>query len=86
MKEINNLLERFYKSLLGSERTKEAVSDVIKEATGATIGREKISYKEGVLKIEASPVVKNEISFKEKEILGALMQKHSIKVSRIIYL
>jgi hypothetical protein len=86
MKKIDDLLGRFYKSLLGSERTKEVVVGVIQEIAGVGVEKEKVFYRDGVLKLEISPVAKNQIKIKEEAILRRLQEAHSIRVGRVLYL
>lgn len=85
MKDLFKLLERFTKSLSKDVLAKEAVLQTILEHTRAKISIENISLKEGVLEINASPVVKNEINLKETAILSELKERHRISVSRIFY-
>jgi hypothetical protein len=81
---LSNLLERFYKSLKGDERRKERIQEIILKHTGGRVDVSQILYKEGVLEIEASAVLKNEIRIKEKIVRDEL-QASSMPVTRILY-
>jgi hypothetical protein len=85
MKNLTDLLHRFSSVLNKKELAKGAVIEAVKKATSINLKEEKISINDGVLVIDASPVVKNEISFKEKFILTELKEVYSINITRILY-
>jgi hypothetical protein len=85
MQNLRALLERFAKVLNKDTHFKESVSAVIQARTGAVVSPDKISLKEGVLQIEASPAVKNEIRLKEESIRSELKELHNISISRVLY-
>jgi hypothetical protein len=85
VKNLTDLLARFSTVLNKKEEAKGAVIEAVKKATKIILLPEKVSINEGVLSIEASPVVKNEISFKEKFILTELKEVYGINIYRILY-
>ena len=85
MKNISSLLERLTKFLNKDELRKQKVIETIEEKTKIKLNPKNIFIKEGVLELEASPVVKNEIRLKEEEIKNILRNKHNIIVGRVLY-
>lgn len=85
MKNLLNLLERFSNSLNKDTLTKEIITRTLKEEVGIQIDPEKISLKEGVLSIEASPIVKNEINLKEEILKNKLKKLLNLSTLNILY-
>jgi hypothetical protein len=85
MQNLRALLERFAKVLNKDTHLKESVSAVIQARTGAAVFPDKISLKEGVLYLEASPAAKNEIRLKEEAIKSELKKLHNLSISRVLY-
>ena len=85
MKNLLQLLERFTKSLHKDTLAKEALSQIVADATRISLPPENFSLKDGVLSITASPSVKNEIRLKEETIKEALKRFRGVNVSRVLY-
>ena len=85
MENLSKLLERFSRILNRDAATKEIIIKTIENKTRITLEPENISLKEGVLEINSSPAVKNEISLKEESIKTELKEIHKIVMSRIFY-
>ncbi len=68
MKDLKSLLEKISRTLNRGELIKEDFIQIIKEESGVLVSKESLQYKEGVLTITASPVVKNQIALKEEGI------------------
>ena len=84
MKNLFELLERFSKSLNQDQFTKDTIIATIENQTKIKLSPEKVSLKEGVLEIVATPVVKSEIALREQDLKQDLKSKN-IFVSRILY-
>jgi hypothetical protein len=84
LKKLNEILERFSKSLNKDTHTREAIIKAIEEKIGIKIPQENISLKEGVLEIKTTPVVNNEIKLKEESIIARLKEAR-IHISRIFF-
>jgi hypothetical protein len=85
MKSFSSLLEKITKALGDDTHLKNAVIDSIKEFTGGTLKEDQFDIKEGILTINASPVVKNEIRLKEVEIRRAILDRTSRNIIKINY-
>lgn len=85
MKNLNSLLSRFSKLLDKKTVIKEVIASIISANIGKSISTDDIFIEEGVLEIHSSPVVKNEIKIKEKNILSELQDTHNIYISRVLY-
>jgi hypothetical protein len=85
MKSFSTLLEKITKALGEDALLKSSVIEVIKELTGGTIKEDQFSIKEGILTINASPVVKNEIRLKEEEIRREILNRTSRNIVKINY-
>ncbi|OHA92322.1 MAG: hypothetical protein A3J09_02495 [Candidatus Zambryskibacteria bacterium RIFCSPLOWO2_02_FULL_51_21] len=79
MKNLSKLLERFSNILNKDTETKNTIIRIIKDKTNIELKSNQINLKNGVLEVEASPVVKNEIRLKED------LLKQELKISRILY-
>lgn len=85
MENLSKLLERFSRSLNKDTLTKNFISEVIKKTTTLDLDGDKINLKEGILTIQCSPVLKNELKLKEERILTELKERHNISISRVLY-
>ncbi|MBX4181455.1 hypothetical protein KW807_01150 [Candidatus Parcubacteria bacterium] len=85
MKNLFSLLERFTKVLDRGKLTKENIIKVVESQTRIILKEEDIHLKEGVLEINTSPVVKNEIRLKEEAIRSELKEAYNIKISFVRY-
>lgn len=85
MKNLNSLLERLSRVLNKDELIKSSVVSVLRDSVGVTISTNKINLKEGVLEVEASPAIKNEIKLKEERIKDELKEVYKINLIRILY-
>ena len=84
MKNLLNLLERFSQSLNKDARTRETVTQIIKEKTGIELSKENINIKNGILEFTSSPVIKNEMALKENAIKDSLKER-GVMISRVLY-
>lgn len=85
MKSILTFLEKFSRNLNKNVLIKENISKVIQEKTKINLLPEQINLKNGILEINASGTVKNEIILKEMSIKDELKESYRISVSRILY-
>ncbi len=85
MKNLFHLLERFSRSLNKDTLFKETIAQTIFERTNIKINPENLAFKEGVLELEGSPAVNNEIKLKEASIREELKERYQINVTRILY-
>lgn len=85
MENLSKLLERFSRSLNKDTLTKGFISEVIERTTKISLDGEKVNLKDGVLTIQCSPVLKNELKLKEERILTELKERYNIRVSRVLY-
>jgi hypothetical protein len=87
VKDLSNLLKRLSNTLNSKTLAKESVIEAVKKYTNITLKEESISIKsdEGVLELNTSPVIKNEILLKEPLILGELGEVYNLKLRRILY-
>ncbi len=85
MRSFQSLLERLTKTLNKDELIKTAITQAIASQTGVTIQGEAVGLKEGVLTINASAPVKNEIRLKEELIKTELKEIHQVVVTRFLY-
>ncbi len=81
MRNLTDLLGRFAKSLYKDTDTKERIVSIIFTHTRIRLSPEKVSLKNGVLEINASPIAHQEIAFKQEAILNELQGV----ASRILY-
>lgn len=82
---LNNLLDRFKKSLGKDVLSKESVIFCIEEITRVKLDVEDINIKEGILEINSSPGKKNEIRLKEEKIIATLRKERGININKIFY-
>ena len=85
MKNLLHLLERFSNSLHKDTLIKERIAETIFTYTKVKITNDKLLLKEGVLELEASAVVKNEIKLKEESIKTELKERFRINITRVLY-
>lgn len=87
MKDLSDLLQRLSSTLNKKTLAKESVIETVKRTTNITLKEENISIKadEGVLELNTSPVIKNEILLKEAQIIQELGEVHNLKLRRILY-
>ncbi len=84
MRTLGDLIERFSRSLNSDIFIKESIQGAIQDVVGIEIKTDNLSVKDGLLNIQTSPVVKNEIHLKERLILNNLKGK-KILIERITY-
>lgn len=85
MENLSKLLERFSRSLNKDTLTKGFISETIKNTTKINLEGESVNLKDGILTIQCSPVLKNELKLKEERILTELKERHNIRISRVLY-
>ena len=85
MKNLLSLLEKISNTLNRDVIVKENIAKAIEGRTRARISLEKINLKDGILEIEATSAVKNEIFLKESALKEELKERFKIPVTRIIY-
>jgi hypothetical protein len=85
MKNLFNLLERFSRSLNKDTLLKETIAETILERTNIKLNPENLLLKEGVLELNGSPAVNNEIKLKEEGIKEELRERYKINILRILY-
>lgn len=66
---INNFLDKFKKILFQKEEIKNIVTKIISEEISFPLEKDKIKIKKGIIFIEGSPVLRNEIMLQKKQIL-----------------
>jgi len=79
MKGLDSLLNRILVALNKEKTFKKLVIETIKKETGIILDTKHVFIKDGVLEIDASPAVKNEIKLKEDSL------KTELKISRVLY-
>lgn len=84
MRNLSSLLNRLTRALDKDSFTKESVIDVVLSLTKASLTKENIQIKEGVLEIQTTPGAKNEIRIKEEQIKGELRSRE-VFITRILY-
>jgi hypothetical protein len=85
MKDFASLLKKVYASLNKDTIERENVLYTLKNTTGVTLTSEDVFIRDGVLEINASQVVKNEIKLKEEAILNTLKNSYNLSYSRVLY-
>lgn len=84
MKEVSVFLEKFKNLLLTNKEIKDSVREVFFVVLKTEISYEQIKYKDGVIFIETTPVLKSEILIKKQEILDLINEKVRIKIKNIL--
>ena len=85
MKNLSSLLQRISAVLNRDDAVKGVIIETIKEKTEAELGKKDVSIRNGVLEIEASPIIKSELMLREESLLQELREVHKIFISRILY-
>lgn len=79
MIEIKDLLLRFNKLIDNEEIKVSLIREAILEVLNIDIPKEKIVFKNGILKLDINPIYKNEIFFNKEKILKKIEEKSNIK-------
>ncbi len=79
MIEIKDLLLRFNKLIDNEEIKVSLIKETILEVLNIDIPKEKIVFKNGILKLDINPIYKNEIFFNKEKILKKIEEKSNIK-------
>jgi len=66
---ITNFLEKFKKLIFQKEEIKNIITKVISEEIFYQLEKEKIKIKNGIIFLEGSPILRNEIMLKKNKIL-----------------
>ncbi len=66
---ITNFLDKFKKILFQKEELKNIVTKIVSEEVSFQIEKEKIKIKKGIIFVEGSPILRNEIMLHKKQIL-----------------
>ena len=82
---LSLLLEKFSQALDRESRHREIIEKVIKDKTGIALESGAVFKKDGVVEINATPAVKNEIALREQEIRAELKSVYRLTVTRIVY-
>ena len=85
MKNLRHLLERFSHSLNKDTLTKETILKTIEELTKIKLNFKNLTLKEGVLELNGSPTINNEIRLKEEVLKSELKERHKLNIVRILY-
>lgn len=72
---INDYLKKFSKTIGEVSSSKEFVIEVIKKTTKATLKKDDIEIKEGVLFLKTKPIIRAEIALKKQAILELLKER-----------
>lgn len=85
MEELNKLLGRVKQSLDRDVNDREIVALCIREIFGFDVRLEDISIKNDTLRIQTSPVKRNEIKLKEDALLEKVSQRTKLKLKNVAY-
>ena len=85
MEGLDNLLNRFKRSLGQDVLMREIVAKCIKDTLGFDIRLEDISVKGGNLRIKTSPAKRNAIKLEEGKILAQARTETGINLTKILY-
>ena len=84
MFDISKYLEKF-KALKNSKFfLRDLVVESVKKITNIDIDKKNIDIKNGLVRINEKPIIKNEIFFKKSKILEEINSKIEIKISDIL--
>jgi hypothetical protein len=72
---ISTYLDKFKTIGLGDIQAKEAVLLVLKDQLKVTLTRKDLKIRDGVVYIQANPIIKNQIYIKKTAFLAAVSQK-----------
>jgi hypothetical protein len=78
MKGINHLFEKVKSSAVREVQKRSLVSELIKKEVGQEVPIENISFKEGVLFIKTSSIIKNQIFIKKNKLISLVSKKINI--------
>jgi hypothetical protein len=77
---LSNYLKKFKNIELKDALAKEAVLSVFKERANITLTKNDIEVKEGIVKVKASPLVKNVLVIKKASLIAGIQEKSGVKV------
>ncbi len=85
MKQIGDFLERFKKFASESDEAKKVIIEVLNKNNIVITDPKKITSKNGILRVQISPIGKSELFLKQKKILMDL-QENSLtkKITKIL--
>lgn len=66
---ITNFLDKFKKILFQKEELNNIVTKIISEEISYPIEKDKIKIKKGIIFVDSSPVLRNEVMIRKKQIL-----------------
>jgi hypothetical protein len=72
MNSISNFFSKFLKLQQDSEEIKNKIINVLKSISGINLDKEKISFKEGIVSINCSPLERTQIYMNKEKILESL--------------
>lgn len=72
MENISGFFNRFKNKIVGEIRNRDIIVDLINKYTKAVIEIKDISINNGVIRVNCSQIVKNEIFIKKNKILGEI--------------
>ncbi len=78
MKGINHLFENIKSKATQEVQKRSYISELIKKEIGQEIPIENISFKDGVLFIKTSSIIKNQIFIKKNHLLSLITKKIDI--------
>ena len=79
MIDIRNFFQKFAKIQAESTETKENICAVIKKIAGVQIENKNISLEDGILRLNCSPALRQQIFMHKAKILSALTQVKDIR-------
>lgn len=85
MANIGNFLEAFKDQLLGEEKFKEKIIEVVFRETKAFIQKEEISYRNQNIYIKTDPFTKTEINLHKEKILESIRESFPKKRIRDVF-
>jgi hypothetical protein len=83
MKSVGGFFDKFNSKITKQVRNLVFVIETIKKHTGIDVEMKDISISNGILRIKASPVQKNEIFMKKPKILKDLGSLNALRISDI---
>ena len=78
MQNISHLFDRFKNVAVKEIQKRTFVSEIIKKEIGQEIPIEDISFREGIIRIKSSSIVKNQIFIKKAVLLALISKKIEI--------
>lgn len=85
MKNLGSLLERISRSLNKDSIQRDFIIEVVDRLLSIKLSPNNIFIKNDTLFLDCSPVIKNEIKLKEREILNKLKEIHNLFIEKIIF-